>query len=164
MMKMSDALGTAESGLDYFASDIHYGAIADRISRVANENGRFVIVSGDPPPDSHRLSLSLDKIGHSSVVISGGSDRPSNALSVIRHAWGHGALAVDAQSATHSSQLIIVDDAGDLTDEHLKKIRGTSRSVGQCIVILENPKSLAHFERLEIQSIRDTVTTRLRFQ
>jgi len=58
----SSALAAVEPRSNYFASQMHYEALARRIAAALRRGGRFVLVTGDPLADPQFLSQALGNI------------------------------------------------------------------------------------------------------
>ncbi len=163
-----EAFATAEAGSDYFETDVHYRALADRILGSVHDDRPFIAVIGDPPPSPHSLSASLDEaVAHEQpvmVLACGPLLRGDALLDVCRGLAAH-TQANDRQPGALPFPLFIFDDAGQLADEQIKDIYKTSQSINHWIVVmLGGSDFLARLEHPEIRFARDELTTSLNFQ
>jgi hypothetical protein len=167
-MLTSEAFATAEAGSDYFETDAHYRALADRILGSVHDDRPFIVVIGDPPPSPHSLSASLDEaVAHQQpvMVLSCGPMLRGDALLDVCRGLAAHTQANDSQPGALPFPLFIFDDAGQLADEQIRDVYKTSQSINHWIVVmLGGTDFLARLEQPEIRFARDELTTALHFQ
>jgi len=161
-----DAFTTEESGSDYFASEIHHRAFAERIVSAVHDDRRFIVVTGDPSPDPLTLSASLNEVLDDQqapvMLLTSGPEFRANALA------NHDLAAQEGSSNTQPTvprlPMLIFDDAEQLADEQIVDIYEKSRSVDRWLVVmLGRSDLLVRLERLEFHFRWDEHTTSLSF-
>jgi len=167
-MMTLEAFATAEAGSDYFETDAHYRALADRILGSVHDDRPFIVVIGDPPPSPHSLSASLDEaVAHQQpvMVLSCGPLLRGDALLDVCRGLAAHTQANDSQPGVLPFPLFIFDDAGQLADEQIRDVYKTSQSINHWIVVmLGGSDFLARLDLPEIRFARDELTTPLNFQ
>ncbi len=163
-----EAFATSEAGSDYFETDAHYRALADRILGSVQDDRPFIVVIGDPPPSPHSISASLDEaVAHQQpvmVLACGPLLRGDALLDVCRGLAAH-TQANDSQPGALPFPLFIFDDADQLADEQIKDIYKTSQSINHWIVVMLGRSGfLDRLDQPEIRFARDELTTSLNFQ
>ena len=134
-MIAADAFRTADAGSDYFETEIHYRALAERIVVAVQDARRFIVVTGDPPPDPSGLSASLNAVlVHQHPVTALFS--AAELLHVRRGPLAARKGASDSQAAVSRPLLFIINNAARLADHQIEYIYEKSQSDDRHIVVL----------------------------
>jgi hypothetical protein len=160
------AFTTAESGSDYFATEIHYRAVAERIAGAVRDDCRFIIVTGDLPPNPPTICASLNNALNQQrpvmVLTSRPEFRADELLLASRHLVAH-KLASDTQPDALAPPLFIFDDAGQLADQQIEDVYEKSRSNAWIVVLLGHSDFLARLKQHDFPIRWDERTRFLRF-
>lgn len=129
----SDAFLEADAGFEYFTMPAHYQAVAGRILAALAGGGRFILLTGNPPPNGRLLSNALSKAatgthtvigvpcGHNLSgddwrrLVPGGHDTNVQDFSA-------GAMLVALGTPL---PLYVLEDADQLSDEQLQEFFST---------------------------------------
>jgi hypothetical protein len=170
----SDAFIRAQAGSDYFATEVHYQYLARRIVAALRGDGRFVLVTGDPPANLQILTRAFSNVAaprHTVISIPCGPDLTCDELEhatrmFARPPWS-GGMAGELECSAPSSPLFVFDDLdrlsdGQIEDIHKTILRGDQTSAAG--VLLARPDFLARLERPALHFLKEDLAAHLRVQ
>lgn len=120
------ALAAVAPSSDYFASATHYESLARRIAAALSGDGRFVLVTDDPPANSRALSLALSNVvGPCQAVIGitcGPELRSDDLRRILARPRANGGAAGAPKYSLPTSSLFVFDDFGRLSDKQIEDV------------------------------------------
>src|SRR5215831_6402079 len=143
-----------EAGADYFATDAHYQALAGRIITRLRAGPGFVLVTGDPPPDQHRLASALTNAAAGAYTVGVVACGPElNREDLLRAAPPSGA------------PLFVFDGADSLVDAQLGGLceaLASGDGARPTAVLLARPFCVTRLERLQPRLTREGLASHFR--
>jgi hypothetical protein len=167
------ALGAAEIGSDYLATETHCLSVAGRILSALREGAKMVLVTGDQPPDLQLLSQALRKSAaaeFSVIPISGESEAINDQLLgagfVAATLAGGGGITVMPATPETAAPIFLVSELDGLTAPQIEKICDAAahgpRS-GAATVLLARTGFLTRLEEPALQCLKELIALRLSF-
>lgn len=172
----SDALGEVETGSAYFMTLAHYQSVARRILVALSGGGRFVLLTGSPPPNGRLLSSALSKEAartHTVIGIPCGRDLSRDDWRrLVPGRSGDGGIeefSATALLVTLGSPLplYVLEDADQLSDEQLQEFFAAwlfGEPVIGMAVLTVSPAFLARLERPALSFLIEGLAARMLFQ
>jgi hypothetical protein len=130
----SSALAAVEPRSNYFASQMHYEALARRIAAALRRGGRFVLVTGDPLADPQFLSQALGNIeGYAVKEIRCGPELKGKDLAapIVTGPRKRGGALVAPESSATASPLFLFVDFDLLSDRQIEEVCESTVGAGQ---------------------------------
>ena len=169
-----NALDTAESDSDYFATEIHYLSLVHRIDASLRTDGSLVLVTGNPPPASDLLIPALRKSTQSRYLVIDvaccvdlTSEDLSRTLSVAGTLPASGAPIPASQTSEPSQPLFVFADADQLSDRQIKEILEDAPYSGQkgaAVLLLAPSGFLNRLEEPSLHFLKNRLTAHFGFQ
>jgi len=172
----SEATREVATASAYFTTLAHYQSVARRILIALSGGGRFVLLTGSPPPNGRLLSSALSKeaVGKHAVI---GVPCGRN---VTRDDWRRlvpgrsGAVGTEAFSATallvtlgSPLPLYVLEEADHLSDEQLQEFFAAwlfgEPTIGTAVLTV-SPTFLARLERPALSFLIEGLAARMLFQ
>jgi hypothetical protein len=168
------AFGVAETGSDYLATETHYLSVAGRTVYALRESAAFVLVTGDPPPDSLLLSQALRRpaeLGYTVTPISCGYETTVDQLlragSVVATLAAGGGITTVPESLEAAPPLFLLSELDGLPAPQIEKICEAARHgprSGAAAVLLARTGFLARLEEPALQSVKELLAVQLNFE
>jgi hypothetical protein len=168
----SRALAEVEAGHDYFSSDRHYEALARQTVAALHSGGRFVLVTGNPPPNSQILSHALNKVVGfrcTVIVIPCGPQLTCEdlrrAVSILAESRATSAAIVEPECSVPPSPLFVFDGFDRLSDGQIEDVckatmrRAQIRAAG---VLLAPFEFLARLEQPALHFLKEHLAAHVR--
>lgn len=171
----SDAFLEADAGFEYFTTPTHYQAVAARVLAALAGGGRFILLTGNPPPNGRVLSNALSKaaMGKHTVIgvpcghnLSGDDWRrlvPGNNHDANIQEFSAGALLVALGTPL---PLYVLEDADQLSDEQLQEFFSTwlfgEPTIGTAVLTVTSA-FLARLERPTLSFLIEGLAARMLF-
>jgi hypothetical protein len=169
-----DALTAAEGDSDYYATEIHYLSLANRIVAALRAGGSFVLVTGDPPAGPHLLSQALRKSTqsrHAVIDIACRADLTSEELSRARSVVAALLPSGDPTAALETSEpalpLFVFADVDQLSDQQIREVFEATGHGGQkdtAALLLARSAFLTRLEEPSLQFLKERLAAQFRFQ
>jgi hypothetical protein len=169
----SAALVTAGAGPDYFSSDRHYEFLARRML-AALRSGRFVLVTGDPPPNSQVLSHALNRVvgfDYTVIVINCGPQLTCEdlrrAVPILAGPRATSAAIVEPERLVPPSPLFVFDGFDRLSDGQIKDVCEGALHLDQMRaagLLLAPFDFLARLERPALHFLKERLAAHVRVQ
>ena len=144
----------SDAGADYFATDVHYQALAGRVIARLRGGPGFVLITGDPPPDPRRLAPVLTKAASGSHAVGIVTCGPELNREQLFHA-----------APPAAAPLFVFDDADRLSDVQLGgfcEALASGDGAKPAAVLLARPACAARLERLQPWLSREGLATHFR--
>jgi hypothetical protein len=170
----SGALGVAEAGSDYFASDNHYASLAQRIAAALHCGGGWVLITGDPPANPQALSEAFGNLAgvrYEVIIISCGPELKRGDLErtvpVIDGPMATAGAAVTPEFSVTGSLLFVFYNFDQLPDRQIEEIcKGTLHhgQIPAAGVLLTSLDFLARLERPALHFLKEHLDAHFRVQ
>jgi hypothetical protein len=163
----------AEAAYGYIASEAHYLSVAGRILAALRGQGSLVLVTGDPPVNPQPLSQALRKLAGLRNRVIGipcgpelTGDEVARAGSVVATLPARDGAVTISDTAETDTPLFVFDEADRLSDQQIEEIyvtiqRGAKRNAAA--VLLASSAFLSRLEEPPLQSLREALAARMRF-
>lgn len=169
------ALGSAEAGSEYLATEAHYRSLAGRITAALSDSGgSLVLVTGDPPADPALLSQALRKTAEARHPVTGlASGTEPRGAEVLRSGSVYAALTggVGGTAATElpapKPQLHVIDDVDCLSDSQIGEICEAGRhnaGRARASVMFARPAFLDRLEEPPLRCLKEALAAQFRFE
>ena len=169
-----NALDTAESDSDYFATETHYLSLVHRIDASLRTDGSLVLVTGNPPPASDLLIPALRKSTQSRYLVIDvaccvelTSEDLSRTLSVAATLPASAAPIPASQTSEPCQPLFVFADADQLSDRQIKEILEDAPYSGQkgaAVLLLAPSGFLNRLEEPSLHFLKNRLTAHFGFQ